>query len=89
MYLIFLFPVLPMTFIKKEFTPFGLKNNQDHFLVREHNIFLKMSLTGFHLFFIPATVNRFIRSKHTDPPQMPAVFPKIFMMTGNWKVGLC
>ena len=42
--------------------PFGLKDNQDHFLVRNLTFFLKKSFE-FHLHFTPGTINLFVLSK--------------------------
>lgn len=42
--------------------PFGLKDNQDHFLVRNLAFFLKKSFE-FYLHFTPGTINLFVLSK--------------------------
>lgn len=52
--------------------PFGLKDNQDHILVRNLTFFLKKSFE-FHLHFTPGTINLFVLSK----------FPKLMLFLKN------
>lgn len=45
----------------------------------------KRTLIGFHLYFIPGTINLLMRN-YKWILQIDAIFPKTFVKMGNWKV---